>query len=130
MPGAGCTRSLVCSEKSTRVSHHEYAGNPGIPRAMVLTVSFELSSATGLSCHRRPRDCGSNRRRLDASVGASGPHDFAVRLKRVRLRAEASTASRAQRFVTIAKRPSEGGGTESLYFCFYRAVKQNSENQK
>ena len=29
--------------------------SPGIPRAMVLTVSFVLSSATGLSCHRHPR---------------------------------------------------------------------------
>jgi hypothetical protein len=26
---------------------------PGIPRAMVLTVSFGLSSVTGLVCHRR-----------------------------------------------------------------------------
>jgi hypothetical protein len=25
---------------------------PGIPRAMVLTVSFVLSPVTGLSCHR------------------------------------------------------------------------------
>jgi hypothetical protein len=28
---------------------------PGIPRAMVLTVSFELSSVTMLCCHRRAR---------------------------------------------------------------------------
>jgi hypothetical protein len=28
---------------------------PGIPRAMVLTVSFELSPVTGLDCHRRLR---------------------------------------------------------------------------
>jgi hypothetical protein len=41
---------------------------------MVLTVSFVLSPVTGLFCHRRPRF-----RELDASVGASGPHDFAVR---------------------------------------------------
>jgi hypothetical protein len=26
---------------------------PGIPRAMVLTVSFVISPVTGLSCHRR-----------------------------------------------------------------------------
>jgi hypothetical protein len=36
---------------------------------MVLTVSFVLSSAIGLCCHRR----------LDASVEASGRHDFIVR---------------------------------------------------
>ena len=52
---------------------------PGIPRAMVLTVSSALSPVTGLVCHRRRQNCF---RRLDASVGASGPHDFAVRVRR------------------------------------------------
>jgi hypothetical protein len=43
---------------------------------------------------------------LDASVEASGPHAFAVRALVVRLVDQlASTASQAQRFVTIAKRP-------------------------
>ena len=46
---------------------------------MVLTVSFALSSGTGLSCPRRFAD---HFTKLDASVGASGPHDFAVRLTR------------------------------------------------
>ena len=48
---------------------------------MVLTVSFVLSRATGLVCHPRRR---SLLHRLDASVGASGPHDFAVRFRAVR----------------------------------------------
>src|ERR1700685_3843533 len=56
---------------------------PGIPRAMVLTVSFVLSLVTGLVCHHRQRIVF---RQLDASVGASGPHDFAVRLSAVRQR--------------------------------------------
>jgi hypothetical protein len=51
---------------------------------MVLTVSFVLSPVIGLSCHRRLRSC---LHKLDTSVEASGPHDFAVRLKRVRQRA-------------------------------------------
>jgi hypothetical protein len=43
---------------------------------MVLTVSSALSLVTGLCCHHR----GRNRfHQLDASVGASGPHGFAVR---------------------------------------------------
>src|SRR6202451_2347446 len=42
-------------EKNTRVSHHGHAGTPGIPRAMVLTVSFALSRVTGLVCHPRRR---------------------------------------------------------------------------
>jgi hypothetical protein len=45
---------------------------------MVLTVSFVLSPVTMLGCHRRLRLT----RQLDTSVGASGPHDFAVHLKR------------------------------------------------
>jgi hypothetical protein len=53
---------------------------------MVLTVSFVLFPVTGLVCHRRPRDA-KHHRQLDASVGASEPHDFAVRLARVRLAA-------------------------------------------
>jgi hypothetical protein len=48
---------------------------------MVLTVSFVLSPVTGLFCHRHPAD---NSARLDASVGASGPHDFAVRISIIR----------------------------------------------
>src|ERR1700737_4766074 len=53
---------------------------------MVLTAYFALSPVTGLFCHRRQRiwritarlgECVSAK--LDASVGASGPHDFAVR---------------------------------------------------
>ena len=31
MPGAERTRTRVCSVESTRVSHHEFAGKPGIP---------------------------------------------------------------------------------------------------
>ena len=50
---------------------------------MVLTVSFELSPVTGLFCHRRLRIRFAN---LNASVGASGPYDFAVRLRAIRQR--------------------------------------------
>src|SRR5436190_13269551 len=72
---------------------------------MVLTVSFALSPVTGLCCHCRQQvpTC-----QLDASVGASGPHDFAVRLTCCSSKApSASTASRPA-FVTIAIRPSVG----------------------
>jgi hypothetical protein len=55
MPGAQRTRSRACSVESTRVSHHGFAGTPGIPYAMVLTVSFVLSPVIGLVCHRRLR---------------------------------------------------------------------------
>jgi hypothetical protein len=93
--------------ESIRVSHHGHTGSPGIPYAMVLTGSFVLSPVTGLVCHRRQQ---SRLRQLDTSVGASGPHDFAVRLKRRSSAApSASTASRSAS-VTIASRPSWGTG--------------------
>ena len=67
---------------------------------MVLTVSFVLSPVTGLFCHRRLARLLA---KLDASVGASGPHDFAVGDIIIRPRAirapdaAASIASRTQR---------------------------------
>jgi hypothetical protein len=81
-PGARCTRSLVCSVLvAHECSHHRFTGTPSFPCAMVLTVSFVLSPVTGLFCHRRRAD---NSAKLDASVGASGPHDFAVRVSIIR----------------------------------------------
>jgi hypothetical protein len=44
---------------------------------MVLTASFVLSPVSGLFCHRRLS--GLILPKLDASVAAPGPHDFAVR---------------------------------------------------
>jgi hypothetical protein len=58
---------------------------PGLPCAMVLTVSFVLSLVTGLVCHHRKRNAQALSP-LDASVGASGPHDFAVRKSAARPR--------------------------------------------
>jgi hypothetical protein len=55
-PGARCTRGRACSVESTRVSHHRFTGTPGLPCAMVLTVSFALSRVTGLCCHPRPQE--------------------------------------------------------------------------
>jgi hypothetical protein len=48
---------------------------------MVLTVSFVLSPVTGLFA----TVIGGLLRQLDTSVGASGPHDFAVRIGIARL---------------------------------------------
>ena len=76
-PGARCTRSLACElKKHTSVVTTGSPDSSGLPCAMVLTVSSALSPVTGLSCHRRLANCFT---KLDASVGASGPHDFAVR---------------------------------------------------
>jgi hypothetical protein len=53
-----------------------------------------------------------HRRELNTSQGVPGPHVFAVRFQgSFAYDPKASTASRAQRFVTMAKRPSCRGGT-------------------
>src|SRR6202048_3916564 len=64
---------------------------------MVLTAFFVLSPVPGLFSHRHPAD---NSAKLDASVGASGPHDFAVRvsiIRPARIRAPDAAASTASR---------------------------------
>jgi hypothetical protein len=108
MPGARRARSLACEiKKHTSMVTTVTPVAPGIPRAMVLTVSFVLSSAIGLSCHRHRRD---RPRRLDASVEASEPHDFAVRHRAARLAARRRPPHPVPRFLTIASRPSGGTG--------------------
>ncbi len=93
MPGARCTRSLVCSKKSTRVVTTGPPKTSGISCAMVLTVSFVLSAAIGLSCHRSRRDAKHHRhltpasRRPDHTTSPSAPRGSSGR-------ALASTASR------------------------------------
>src|SRR5262249_51082692 len=114
-PGAGRTRSLVCSKGSTRVNHHRFDRNirpslrdgvnayfralPGV-HDLLVTVVFR-SSPEGLA----------------PAQGAPGPHDFVVRqalfvraVSRA-LNALASIASRDPRFVTIGRnaRPMEAG---------------------
>src|ERR1700733_7949864 len=92
---------------------------------MVLTVSFALSPVTGLVCHRHLADTSA---KLDASVGASGPHDFAVRVSAIRQKAHPRPSHPNPTFVTIAKRPFVWAGMagdmhviwvkrEQEYFC-------------
>src|SRR5436305_14821203 len=74
---AGCAlhpQSRVQKVKRTRGSHHRFTGaTRHSPR--------NGFNGSGLVCHcrRQVTTC-----RLDASVGASGPHDFAVRISAVR----------------------------------------------
>src|ERR1700737_3498330 len=85
MPGARCTRSLACSVKNTRVSHHGRTGTPGIParngfngflRALPGDRAF-LSPSSGGYGFVRARSGRLASAGLDAGVEASGPHDFA-----------------------------------------------------
>src|SRR6202023_1843282 len=72
-----------------------------------------LSPVTGLFCHRR--SAGKLPTKLDASVGAPGPHGFAVRLQHHSSRTSVRLSCRVHRIphptsVTIAIRPSREGG--------------------
>jgi hypothetical protein len=135
MPGARRARSPACSVESTRGSHHGHAGTPGIPRAMVLTVSFAFSPATNSSCHRRAMLSG--RIGFDSTGSPLAPAT-GVRTARLRRTHPASSSAflssrsrtrkcppcpaqsprrrrarpphPAPRFVTIASRPSCGAG--------------------
>jgi hypothetical protein len=94
MPGARCTRSLVCKKVTHELVTTDTPVHPAFPHAMVLTVSFALSPVIGLFV----TVIGGHLHQLDASVEASGPHDFAVRKHAPSSEAPpASTASRAQR---------------------------------
>src|SRR5215210_8379969 len=76
MPGARRARSLACKiKKHTSIVTTVTPDSPGIPRAMVLTVSSVLFPVTGFVA----TVAGGSLRQLDASVGASEPHVFAVR---------------------------------------------------
>lgn len=63
-------------------------------------------------------------RELDACIAASGPHDFAVRLRPVVCRTEASIASPPQRTVTTADAPPRGWRRGTL-IPIYRNCKRN-----
>jgi hypothetical protein len=105
-PGARCTRGLVC--KCTSKCAHEHTGSAEAIRLSLhdsFTVSFALSLVTGLSCHHRHADRST---RLDASVGASGPHDFAVRTPRRSSKAHLRPPHPTARFVTTASAPLVG----------------------
>ncbi|HTG05090.1 MAG TPA: hypothetical protein VK635_13665, partial [Bradyrhizobium sp.] len=66
----------------THTSNNEYTGITRHSPRNGFTVSFVLSPAIGLFCHRHLRNCF---HRLDTSVEMSGPHDFTVRIGIARL---------------------------------------------
>src|SRR5260370_20942919 len=77
-PIAACAMSVVERTRVVR-SHRE---TPGIPRAMVLRLMSYSPRRSGFFVTVTPEKLASQE--LDASVEASGPHDFAVRLSAAR----------------------------------------------
>jgi hypothetical protein len=103
MPGAQCTRSLVC--ESSGWNAHEYSQrvhrkSPGIPTQW-FTAYSALSPVIGFLA----TVAGGKLRRLDASTEASGPHGFAVRETRRSSKAHPRPPHPAPTFVTIASAP-------------------------
>jgi hypothetical protein len=93
MPGARRTQASCAKVESTRVRNHGQAAiNQHSLHDGLRLIS--CSPVTGLFCHRRRGSLHDP----NTSVGASGSHDFAVRLGFVGQRAaKVSTASRTQR---------------------------------
>jgi hypothetical protein len=103
MPGAQCTRSLVWVKKPHELVTTSPPESPGIPARNGFNGLFPCSP-------RRPGflatvACGIDSRKLDASVGASGPHAFAVRLQRPRRKHRQRPPHPAPRFVTLRNAP-------------------------
>jgi hypothetical protein len=102
------------AEKNARGRTTGTGGSSGLPCAVVLTVSFVLSPATGLFCHRRragllraePGRAGTRLAQLDASVGASGPHDFSVRGSLLRKPRDEPGTDLAEAFAKAVQRRS------------------------
>ena len=104
-------------------SHHRSARSSGLPCATVLTVSFVLSSGTGLSCPRRSR--ASQAHELGLSVGRPGPHDFAVRAGIARLATPARPSHPALHVRDDAYAPLHEHGTATHNHMFSEKTKQN-----
>ena len=106
-PGAHRTRGPRATKKHAAEPQVQ-ADHPAFPAQWFYGL-YVISPGTGLFCPRHLRgNCFL--RKLSASVGAPGPHDFAVRFKRARLASpSASTAARLSS-VTFAKRPSDEAG--------------------
>jgi hypothetical protein len=121
-PIAACAEVVVASTRVSQVTPE----SSGIPRAMVLRLMSYSPRRSGFFVTVTPEKLASHE--LDASVEASGPYDFAVRIKRCSSKAPTRPPHPAPTSVTIAKRPSVWDGTaqvikliwvsgEAEYFC-------------
>ena len=121
-PAVSCAESVHFGAHELRVQRK----HSDIPCAMALRLTSYSPPVNGLVCHRRRQIA--RFRRLDASIAAPGPHDFAVRN---------SASSGAQTppdapapphpiptLVTMAQRPSSGMRRE-IIILIYRNVKRN-----
>ena len=94
-----------------RTRAYRFSGNtPAFPARWFYGL-YRALPGDRLVCHRRPAGLTAE---LDASIGASEPHDFAVRLTHRSSRAHQRPPHPAPRFVTIASAPLVGTGWGKL----------------
>jgi hypothetical protein len=123
---AGCAvhpQSRVQSSKHTGVVTTGSPGHPAFPARWLYGLLRALPGDR-LDCHHHRCDA-KHHHQLDASIGASGPHDFAVRVSTVRQRHIGVHRSPHPTSVTIAIRPSEGArdGCYTQMICVRRKAK-------
>ena len=107
MPGAQCTRSLVCAgvvEYAHEYSQRRHRKHPAFPTQWFYGLYRALPGDRALL----PPSFAGLTRDLGASVGASGPHDFAVRVRRARQARRQRPPHPASRVRDVAQRPSVG----------------------
>src|SRR3984893_8298663 len=121
-PIAACAMVEV---ERTRVSQVT-PESPGTPRAMVYGLYRALPGDRAFL----PPSLMDRSTNLTPASGCQDHTTLPSAGKRPRLWHHLRPPHPAPTSVTIAKRPSVWDGTKSLYACFYRAVKRNSEIQK
>ncbi len=110
--------AVSCAHSATR-NAHEHTGSAEAVRHPLrsgFTAYFALSLGTGLSCPHREADRSIS---LSASVGAPGPHDFAVR-KPHRSSCDAARVHRTpvQRFETTRNAPHADRSARRISLIF------------
>src|ERR1700676_677807 len=129
MRGACCARSLACEMK--KAHEHSHHGHTGIIRHS-LRNGFNgfLRALPGDRACLTPSLAKVVFRKLETSGGASGPHDFSVRIRR----ASSLRAVNVHRIPSHVRddreTPLMWDGTKSVYFCFYPTSSRISEIPK
>ena len=122
MPGARShPQPRVRNKKAHERNHHRFARTTRHSLRDGLSAYSALSPVTGLFCHRRSRE-NCFPRKLDTSVGVSGPHDFAVRARlrqRLRrgLRQSAEALAKAEAARTSLAPPASIASRPALMTC-------------
>ena len=116
MPGAQCTRSLVCEVVSFKMHtsiHSGRTGNhPASPHAMGLRLMSYSPRRSGFLVTVAHEKLVSHE--LDAGVEASGPHDFAVRQQNALVRSAACGHRIQPRVRDDRDTPLEWGGRRRI----------------